>query len=56
MHSVLYMSGKRRNLGNRLNGMLTYVVVVVVVIVQLRGVEVSTFTQGKSVTLLFMYS
>ncbi len=31
--------------------MLTYVVVVV----QLRGVEVSTFTQEKGGTLLFMY-
>ncbi len=41
------------SLGSLLNGMLMYVVVVVV---QLRGVEVFTFTQGKGVTLLFMYS
>ncbi len=40
---------KAEKLGNLLNGMLTYVVVVVV---QLRGVEFSTFTQEKGVTLL----
>ncbi len=43
MHSVLYMNGKL-SLGNILNVKLTYVVVVVV---QLRGVEFSTFTQEK---------
>ncbi len=32
------------------------VVVVVVVVVQLRGPEFSTLTQGKGVTLFFMYS
>ncbi len=41
---------KAENLGNLLNGMLTYVVVVVV---QLWGVEIFTFTQGK-VSLSFL--
>ncbi len=55
MHGALLHEWKAENLGNLLNRML-YVTYVVVVVVQLRGVEVFTFTQGKGVTLLFRCS